>query len=56
MGHIPLIKDGVVVTVVELDDDCACVTKAVHNEMSASEEADYRNRTRRLETEGSGTS
>ena len=44
MGHIPLIKDGVVVNVVELDDDCACVTKAVHKEMSASEEADYRKR------------
>ena len=44
MGHIPLIKDGVVVTVIELDDDCACVTKAVHEGMSASEEADYRKR------------
>ena len=43
MGHIPLLKDGVV-NVIELDDDCACVTKAVHKEMSASEEADYRKR------------
>jgi len=42
--QFPLIKDGIVVNVVEIDDATMCVSKAEHREMAAKEAADYTNR------------
>lgn len=44
MGQRPLIKGGVVVNVVQIDDDCACMTKAQHKQMAEAEDADYAER------------
>lgn len=39
--QLPLIKDGLVVNVVELEPETACVDKAKHKEMSAAEDAEH---------------
>ncbi len=40
----PLIKDGKVINVIEIDDETESVTKAEHKEMLAAENADYAER------------
>lgn len=44
MGQRPIIRGDTVVNVVEIDDDCACMTKAEHKQMFEAEDADYAQR------------
>jgi hypothetical protein len=44
MAQRPLIKDGVVANVIEIDDDCEIMTKAECRKREAAEQADYEER------------
>lgn len=44
MGQIPIIKGGIVVNVVELEDGTTPVLKAIHRARLAEEDADYQRR------------
>jgi hypothetical protein len=41
MGQRPLIKDGVVVNVIEIEDDTQCLRKADYKRLTAAEDADH---------------
>lgn len=44
MTQKPILRDGKVVNVIEIDDATQIVTKALHKEMMAAEDADYAQR------------